>query len=295
VAINSTPVVILGSNGFVGSKVTQLLEKNSLHVLKPSSRELDILNYPSLLAFFNKHKSQVVINFAAYTDVEEAEKQRGNKNSISWKLNVKGPKNLAKLCSKYNTFLIHISTDSVFYDFKKYPRGFEESTVPKAYLTRLTWYGYTKLLGEKQLAKSKIKLAIVRISYPFGNLKSKKDFILKTIHYIKTNVPFFKDFYFTPTFIPDLAETIEKIAKFKKSGIYHITSPNITTPYKIALYIAKKLNLKNTIKSQSLNDYIKNKIVPKRPKYSNLNNIRTRKLLNVKFHNWQKAIDELYA
>ncbi len=287
-----TPLILItGSNGLIGSKLKQIFSKSKLRILSPPRSELNLLNTKSILSYLNKNNPLIIINCAAYTNMEEAERQKGDKKGLAWQINVEGTKNIASACKKQNIFLIHISTDCVFYDFKNIKNGYNENLKPIQNRQKLSWYGYTKLIAEQELLKTKIKCAIVRISYPFGSAKSQKDFILKTREYINTNVPFFKDFYFTPTFIPDLAKAIERIIKLKKTGVYHVSTTNITTPHKIALYTAKILSLKNTIKNQKLTYYLKNNNTYIRPQNSSLNSKKTQKILRVKFHSWQKAID----
>lgn len=291
---SSSSILLIGSSGLVGSKIKQIFLKRKLRLLCPSSSELNILNNKTIQQYLQKTNPSVLINCAAYTDMEQAEKQRGDKAGLAWQINVKGAKNIALACKSLDIFLIHISTDSVFYDFKNNKSGYKEILKPIANVQKLSWYGYTKLKAEQLLLKSKVKCAIIRISYPFGNSNSQKDFVLKTKKYIKNSIPFFDDFFLTPTFIPDLTIFIEEIIKLKKPGIFHVTSPNITTPKKVAHYIAKKLKLKNLIKSQKLNVYLKNNKTYIRPQNSSLDNTKTQKLLGVKFNSWQEAINKYY-
>src|SRR3989344_1920009 len=179
----SKEIVLVGGTGFVGSKVANLLSEKQIHLVLPSKKELDITSSRSIKQYTLKIKPKTLINFAAYTNIEKAEKERGNKNAPVWKINVQGPKKLAKLCRKSGIFFIQISTDSVFPGIKELPGPYEEDNIPPRIQKHLSWYSYTKLLGEREIINSGAKYAIIRISYPFGNLNSQKDFFIKTVKY----------------------------------------------------------------------------------------------------------------
>jgi len=288
---NSPSIILIGISGFVGTAISKILIDKGQNINLPLKNQLDITNLKSIKQFILKAKPEVLINFAAYTNINNAEKERGDKKSLAWKINAEGSKNLALLCKEFNIFLIHISTDSVFPGTKNDPGPYKENDIPPITLEPLSWYSYTKLIGEQTVVNSGAKYAIVRISYPFGNFDSPKDFLVKTIKYIKSNISFFSDQTFTPTYIPDLAKAIAIIAISKKKGIYHITCTGIITPYKFAVYLGKKLGLNNKIHKQNLSDYLKKPNSIKRSKYGGLLNEITQKTLDLKLLSWQKAID----
>lgn len=282
---NSQSITLIGSSGFVGTAVSKILIDKGQNINLPSKNQLDVTNLKSVEQFILKAKPKVLINFAAYTNINNAEKERGNKKSLVWKINAEGPKNLALLCRELNIFLIQVSTDSVFPGTKNDPGPYKENDIPHITLEPLSWYSYTKLIGEQAVVNSSAKYAIVRISYPFGNPEFPKDFLVKAIKYIKSNISFFSDQTFTPTYIPDLAKAIAIIATSREKGIYHITCTGITSPYKFALYLGKKLGLRNKIHTKNIPESFK------RSKYGGLLNQKTQQSLNLKLSSWQKAID----
>lgn len=286
------PLVIIGGNGFVGSKVANLLNTENSQIVTPSKNQCDITNIKSLNKFFLSNDTSIIINFAAFTNIEAAEKQRGDKNALAWKMNVEAVKKIAIISNKLDSFYIHISTDSVFPGTKEFPGPYKENVIPPKNTKLLSWYSYTKLVGEDVLIDSASNFAIIRISYPFGNSKSPKDFLVKTIKYIKHNTGFFYDQYFTLTYMPDLAKALEIIINSKRKGVYHVICTGITTPYKFALYTSKKLGLKDKIRISKIADYLKKPNSQMRAKYGGLNAYKTQEILNVKFHTWQKAIDK---
>ena len=103
-----------------------------------------------------------------------------------------------------------------------------------------------------------MKYAIIRISYPFGNYDSDKDFLVKTLKYIKSGVAFFSDQIFTPTHVLDLVKVIAILINLRKECIYHIICTGVTTPEQLAfLYVKKNLNLKNEIRPQRLSEFLR--------------------------------------
>ena len=73
----------------------------------------------------------MILHFAAYTDVSQAENQRDDKNGACWQINVEGTRNLVKLAKEVNAHFIHISTDYVFPGSEEDPGPHKESDIPE--------------------------------------------------------------------------------------------------------------------------------------------------------------------
>jgi len=199
---------ITGSTGLVASKVIKSFPHGEGIVI-PGRDMLDITKKENILEYFEGHKPRLIINFAAYTNVDEAEKQRLDRDDLAWKVNAEGAMNLAMYAQNNDLYVIHISTDFVFPGTEAFHGPYLESTkTTTKVIDNLSWYGYTKLMGEWAVRNSGARHAIVRISYPFGNPNTNKDFALKTLSYIQKGYGLFDDQDFTPTYIPDLAKVI---------------------------------------------------------------------------------------
>ncbi len=283
-------ILVIGSSGLVGSRFLELIP-NKKEIIAPTETELSILQQDSVKDILEKYHPEVVINFAAHTNLDEAEKQKGDKTGLPWKLNVEGAKNVAKVCQKNRIFLIHISTDAVFPGTKNFPGPYSEDTVPPDNDKDLSWYGYTKLQGEKAVIKACPSSAIVRIAYPFGNPSSERDFANKTLSYIDAGYTLFDDQIFTPTYIPDLAKALLIISKNKFKGTYHIACTKLTTPYKFGKYAALIANLNQEVKPGSVFDYFKVPGRPMRVINGGLKTKNTEKRLKIKLSTWQEALD----
>jgi dTDP-4-dehydrorhamnose reductase len=105
--------------------------------------------------------ADVILHLAAVTDTNAAWEQRGDKNSICYRLNVGGTQNILDLCRQHNKHLIYISTDFVFDGTKITPYTEEDEPNP------IERYGENKYLGEKLILDSNDSASIVRITYPY--------------------------------------------------------------------------------------------------------------------------------
>jgi dTDP-4-dehydrorhamnose reductase len=284
-------VLIIGAGGFIGSFITTNLAKPTFTLLTPSSIELNILDTNSLKNYFQNHKFDCVINTSGFANMLSAEKERNNKKGIVFRLNSLGPKKLAKEADKYHKFLIHISTDAVFPGTIIFKGPYSETQKPPARVSELSWYAYTKLLGEINTRINCKNSAIIRISYPFGYRKHQKDYLTKTIINIKTSKALFDDFFFTPTYFADLIKALNILLEKKLKGTFHVTTKPLTTPYQIGLHLNYKLNLVKKIKKGSIYNFLKQPGQPKRNIFGGLDSSQTEERLGITFSNWKKAVD----
>ncbi len=233
----------------------------------PKKNELDITNKKGLHNFVIKYSPTIIINF-------------------------EGVKNLMEVCEKRKIFLIHISTDAVFPGTNQFPGPYSENIISPNHLEPLSWYGYTKLQGELILPSSKVKHALIRISYPFGNKFSPKDFASKVTEYIKNGLPLFSDQEFTPTYLPDLMEAISQITSKEIAGTFHVATHPKTTPYQFATRIVKGSSFANMVKDSLIGEYLKAPRAVPRLIHGGLLTDKTEIRLAIRFHSWEKAIDK---
>lgn len=279
-------VLLIGGSGFVGNEVLKYFKSHNYIMSSPPSNVLDVTKIDSIKKF--SEKTDIVINLAAYTDVKSA---TIDKNGPAWKLNVEGARNVAKACEQTDKFLIHISTDAVFPFNKNGPHSELEKNTNYPMFSNP--YGYTKFQGEIEINKSGVKAAIIRISYPFGNPNfPDKDYIMKIIKLVKLGHPLFTDQQLTPTYLPSLTKMIGRLVDLQLTGVFHWVCKGVTTPYKIGLFVNKKLGLVETIKKGYL---YKNGMVPNNqfyPKFGGLTTDATEEQLRLKPPTWEKAIED---
>ncbi|MDO8619152.1 MAG: SDR family oxidoreductase [Candidatus Daviesbacteria bacterium] len=284
-------LIVFGGSGLVGREFIRQAKNEGISA--PSHNEVDLRDSDALKRFLSGEKAPTVINFVGHTNLPEAEKERNNKEGEAWQLNVNVAENIAEACARENKFLIQISTDGVFPGTEAFPGPYSEDTEPIVDPADLSWYGYTKLMGEKRVKEKCEKSAIVRISHPFGNASSQKDFARKVIGYIQAGYVLFDDQYFTPTYLRDLAKVLLKIASAEQTGVFHVVCSELTTPFKFAEHIARNRKLEEEVKMGKIDEWARqNPNHYPRVKHGGLNTLSTQTRLGIKFHTWQEALDE---
>jgi dTDP-4-dehydrorhamnose reductase len=287
--------LVIGADGLVGSRFVELKRKEKL--LTPSISELDITDIGSVRNYFETNEFDACVNFAAYTNVDEAKKQRGDKSGLAWVLNVEGARNVAKTCHDFERFLIHISTDFVFPGTEDNPGPYEENAQTPEAPEKLSWYGWTKLEGERKVMEECPKAAIIRIAYPYHPAKYelKTDFAKKILElYDKGDLyPLFEDQIFSPTYVDELVDVIESLAEKKIAGIYHAASRDQTSFFDFGSYLIEKVRgVKNAAKKGSMKEFLKEPGRTPRPRLGGLKTEKTQKKLGFEFKTWREAVDD---
>lgn len=264
----NSKILVFGGSGLVGSKFIQR-HSQVFEIKAPSASQIDILNKDQLIKFAQDFMPDTVINFAAYTQVENAEAQKGDKSGICYQINAIGAKNVALVCKQLNRKLIHISTEYVF-DGTKESNPYTEEDEPNP----INWYGQTKYVGEQLVFESGCNVIVARICMPFSPFyEPKKDvarFFLGELQNSKS-MQAIGDQKVTPTYVNYIINALRKLAESKASGIYHISSTDSVTPFEFAKNIAEIFKLDSSlISSISLDEYNKSKVA-KLLKYSWLN------------------------
>lgn len=289
-------VLITGSSGLVGSRLIELL-KDKYQLLTPDEKEFNLLDQSSLKKYLDKHQPDFLLNLAAFTDVNAAEQQTGDKHGLCWRLNVDGVESLIKLLPDKTRFL-QISTDMVFSGSVKDPGPYTEDHPLPQSSERLTWYGWTKNRGEQFTRNA--GHSVLRIIYPIRLRFSDKSDYLRGIldKYAQGKLhPLFSDQLISITFIDHLAEVVSAIIDQQLSGIFHACSSDTTNPYQLAKYTLKQLGQDtSTVKRSSLKDYLKTLDNPYRyPLVGGLQTDQSAQLTGLTYPTWQQIIDQLVS
>lgn len=260
-------------------------------------KTVDITNIDSIEKYFRENSKDfdTVVNFAAYTNVDGAERERGDENGLVWKLNVDGPKNLGDACDKYQKFLLHISTDFVFLGTNEDPGPYNEKHETPEFSDKIGWYAWTKNRGERQI--DTLRYAIVRTAYPFRKkpYDLKKDYVHGILDIFDEGklFPLFTDQILTPILLEEMVPVLEKIIKNRKAGIFHVVSANTTTPFEFGSYLIEKARGKtNVVEKGSMEEFLKAPGRTPRPRLGGLNSQKTQESLGMKFKTWQEMVDE---
>jgi dTDP-4-dehydrorhamnose reductase len=259
-------IIGTGLSGLVGSRVVSLLSPK--HTFTDLSKEtgIDLMDFSTVRSKIASSLSPWVFHFAAYTDVQGAEKEKDKKEeSISWQVNVSATENIVNICKTIGKRLLYISTDYVFDGTKD---EYEENDLPNP----LSWYGRTKYEGELRVKTLGDQALIIRIANPYrSNPVGKKDFAHKMLERLTSGIDVEapNDQLFCPTFIDDLSLAIEKLLEARASGYYHVVSFSPITPFEAAKEIASVFGIsKAHITPTSYEQYFADKAHP--PKHAHL-------------------------
>ncbi len=284
-------ILVTGGKGLVGS---HFVENYQTNILAPTSKDLDITDPNSVNNFFKLYNPDVVIHFAAYTDVSVAETERDNKKGLCWTINVVGTENLVKAAT--NAYFINISTDVVFSGSKENKGPYTEDHPTEENSALLSWYGWTKREAEKVVTTNLKNSATVRISNPVrADYSEKTDYVQKIINAYDANKlnPMFDDQYLTLTYINEVTDTLKKLLEKRPTGIFHVSSTNVFTPFKLSNYLIEKARkVRNAVKPISIEEFLK-KNSSRYPQYGGLKVKETEKRLNMRYRTWEEVIEIL--
>jgi dTDP-4-dehydrorhamnose reductase len=215
---------------------------------------VDITVLDQVKTAFEKSPSEVVIHFAAFTDVTKAWEQKGDKSGIAWQVNVLGTQNVISAAKQSGKHLIHISTAYVFDGENTQMYTEEDQPHP------IEWYGQTKFEAEQLIKQSDINWTILRIDQPFRSDPFPK---LDTAHRIIEGIklgklyPQFTDHFFGPTFIDDFVKVINFFIRTQTKGLFHASSGEMWSDFDFAQSLNQALNLGGEIQKGSLDTYLK--------------------------------------
>lgn len=219
-------IFLTGASGQVGRDIEFALLKQGDTVISSTHRTLDITNADDVMCAISSSEADLVINAAAYTNVERSE----DEPAIAINVNALGPRNLAKACASCNIPLIHISTDYVFSGSKRKEHVETDSTKVECE------YGRSKLDGESYIINSGCKHLIVRTSWLFGCFGRNFVKIMLSMVQARSEVAVVCDQLGNPTPVRPLAECLVKMAnrvlsdkEFDNWGIYHFCGYEPTT------------------------------------------------------------------
>ena len=280
-------IFLTGKDGQVGFTLHKKLVSVG-EVIATDRNELNLENSDAIRTFIEKIKPNIIINTAAYTDVDKAESEM----KLAHKLNAEAPKVLSEKASELNIPIIHFSTDYVFDGLKKEPYIETDQANPQSV------YGRTKWEGEEAVRNHK-KHIILRTSWVFSDRGA--NFLKTMLRLIqeKTSLSIVNDQRGTTTSVDTIADATYKIVKailnkadFKDFGTYHVALEGETNWYQYACFITDKairLGLKTTMTSQDIQSISSDAYqrIAKRPMNSRLDTTKIKKTFMLEFPNWE--------
>ena len=278
-------ILVTGGKGQLGTDCVRVFRETH-EVLAIDLDELDITRRADLEALVQKFMPDIIINCAAYTQVDHCEIEK----KLAWNVNVTGTENLVNCMEKQGERLIHISTDYVFDGRKKIPDPYVETDQPNP----VSYYGKTKHESEKVVQRASDRHVIVRPAWMYGVngynfLKTMLSLALKNPG---REIKVVNDQYGSPTWSYALALQIERIIHAHAGGIYHATGEGFCTWFELAEYFLNKMQVPHNIVPCTSREYPTR---AQRPKNSILENRHLKeKGINI-MSQWQDDIDEFVS
>jgi len=280
--VNNNHIVVTGANGQVGQSIKLLSD------LYPDVKfsfltkdDLSISDKEALNSFFQSQKPTVLINCAAYTAVDKAETEQ----ELALSVNSTAVETLAGICKEFNTKFVHISTDYVFDGNASIPYKESDPTNP------VNYYGFTKLQGENLAIAANPETIIVRTSWVYA--PHGKNFVKTMLKLMqdRTELNVVGDQFGSPTYAPDLAEALLKIALSTTfvPGIYHFSNDGIISWFDFATAIAEIAHSSCKVNAITTAQY---PTPAKRPSYSGLNKNKIQANYSIQLKPWRDSLQD---
>ena len=207
-------LLITGAGGLVGRATVEHCAREGNQIVGLDHASLDITDDREVNAAFDRERPDVVINCAAWTDVDGCELDPGR----AWKVNAEGPERLARACRNIGALLITISTDYVFDGEKDGFYTQRDQPNPQSV------YARSKLDGERRAQGAWSRTIVVRSGYIFG--VGGRNFVSTVLEGARRGerLQAIRDCFGTPTYAVHLARQLYRLVQLDLPGIYHVVN-----------------------------------------------------------------------
>jgi dTDP-4-dehydrorhamnose reductase len=287
-------ILVTGKNGQLGRSIQKIVNTDTKIGNNQSPNEyifvgkedLDLSSESSISHYFNNNKFDIIINCAAYTQVDRAEQESELANQI----NHLAVKQLASIASNQQARLIHISTDYVFDGESGKP--YTETDTPNP----INAYGRTKLAGEKTLqALMPINAIIIRTSWLYSEYGNNFVKTMLRLGRERDELSVVNDQMGSPTYAADLADAILEIIrhnKFRDAGqttqIYNYSNEGEISWYEFAKEIFKIEKIGCEVNPVTSQQY---PTPAKRLRNTLMNKDKIVEIFNIKIFNWKSSLN----
>jgi dTDP-4-dehydrorhamnose reductase len=276
----------LGAGGRLGAALTRAY-REKFDVVAFNHSQLDLANVGEIHHNIDGLKFDVLINTAAFTNVDLAESQRER----AFAINAEAPKHLAEICSKKKAKLIHFSTDYVFDGETREP--YSETDVAKP----IGVYGASKRAGEENVLALQDRHLVVRVSWVFGpDRPSFIDAMIKRAR-AEESIDAIADKFSTPTYTRDIAEMLSQFFEVDvPGGVLHFANAGECSWQEYAQHALDRCQVSGvslkakTVEPLKLSDM--KSWVARRPVYSVLSTGKYAKLTGVSPRSWRDAVSD---
>ena len=278
---------ILGANGQLGNEMRLCAAKCSTNEYCFSDiEEVDITSPESLRHHLETVRPQVVVNCAAYTNVNKAEEEE----NLADRINHQAVELLARFSREFHYLLIHVSTDYVFDGCSCVPYTEADACCP------VSAYGRTKRAGEEAILAFAEKAIIIRTAWLYSSFGNNFVKTMLKLGQEKEEVKVVFDQIGTPTYAADLAEIIMKFISLhedvKGTEIYHFTNEGVCSWYDFARRIIASVSDTCRVLPIESSEY---PTPTRRPPYSVLNKKKLKNRLQTDIPHWEDALERCLA
>jgi dTDP-4-dehydrorhamnose reductase len=279
-------IVVLGAGGRLGAALARDYAADH-EILAWGRQEADLSDPERVADMVRQAAPDFVINSAAMTNVDECEKERGKSELV----NAAAPGSVAKAATAVGARMIHISTDYVFSGEKTAPYTEEDEPAP------VSWYGVTKLAGERVVMDADRRHAVVRVSWVFG--PDRDSFVDKAVQTAMRGelVKAVADKWSSPAYTVDIGEALKVLLDSNApGGVYHVCNSGICTWMDWAaeaIAVAERAGILgpgHQVEPLRLADITA--MIARRPVHSSMTCRRIETLLGRPMRTWQDAVAE---
>jgi dTDP-4-dehydrorhamnose reductase len=280
-------ILVIGAKGMLGRDLLKALS-SSFHADKQSDweilgwdlGEIDIREEKGTVTKIANFRPEIVINLAAYTDVDGCESNEGD----AFAVNAEGMKHVALGALKCHAKVVYLSTDYIFDGKKKEPYLEEDPPHP------LSVYGRSKWKGEQYARELVEDVLIVRTQWLYGRYG--KNFVTSILRQAgeKKVLSIVNDQIGSPTYTVDLSEAISVLLRYNARGVFHVTNSDLCTWYTFGQGILKLSGMERVkVIPISSKDLGRPAI---RPSYSVLNCQKLKQVTGMVLRPWSQALKE---
>lgn len=276
-------VVVVGAGGMLARDLIPRLKERASreggNVLAWTRNELDITQRESVLSQMKRAAPTLVINCAAYTDVDGCESNAAKAMTV----NGEGPGYLAEACKAAGAKLVHYSTDFVFDGESRRPYGVDDRTNP------LSVYGKSKLEGERTIASHRCRSLIIRTSWLYG--PHGRNFVETILGRAQKGEPLnvVNDQTGRPTHTVDLCDATLRLLDAQAKGMVHFANTGQCSWHEFAVEIVRQAGLSVSVATLSSSELGR---PARRPAFSVLDLTSYEQTIGATPRHWKEALGE---
>ena len=287
-------ILIFGSNGQMGTIFRKMVPKE-YNIITSARSNLDLGCKSKIKDFITFNNPDIIINFAAYTDVEASEKNQ----DLAMKINAYAPLIIAKTAHEIGAIFLHISTDYVYNS--KLDTFLNEETK----IDPINVYGKSKALGEEFIQENCHKYLIFRTAWLYSDIK--KNFFLTISNLIRSgkNIKVINDQFGAPTLVYDVIDSLLKILEIliknilnnknneRFWGVYNLSNGGETSWYDFACKIASNMGYSSEEIIIPINK-TEYKFLAYRPHNSRLDNKKIYQFFGITLPHWEDSFKNFF-